>query len=145
MIILIQRVNHAKVSIADRCHAQIGRGLLAFVGIESNDTIESSVRLLDRVLAYRVFPDAEGRMNVSLRDVDGELLLVSQFTLAATTNQGLRPGFSSAMAPAKAEALYELLVENVRGKYARVKSGVFAADMKVELENDGPVTFVLKD
>lgn len=145
MIILIQRVNHAKITIADRCHAQIGRGLLAFVGIESTDTIESSTRLIDRMLAYRVFPDTEGRMNVSLRDIEGELLLVSQFTLAATTNQGLRPGFSSAMAPAKAEALYELLVENARGKYSRVKSGVFAADMQVELENDGPVSFILKD
>ena len=146
MIALLQRVNHAQISIAGQTHAAIGRGLLVLVGLEKNDSQESVSKLVDRVLKYRVFPDAQGRMNLGLSDIGGELLLVSQFTLAAATNSGLRPSFSAAMPPADAEGLYGYLVEVTQQKYnlEKVKSGVFAADMQITLENDGPVTFSLQ-
>ena len=119
--------------------------LLAFIGIEKHDTAASAEKLLDKILAYRVFADSERKMNLNLRDIDGELMLVSQFTLAADTNKGLRPSFSSAMAPALAEELYQELLDIAQEKHARVASGKFAADMQVSLENDGPVTFILSN
>lgn len=144
MIALIQRVNHATIHIAGNEHAAIRRGLLAFVGIEREDTERSADRILERLLAYRVFPDAEGKMNQSLKDTGGDLMLVSQFTLAASTNSGLRPSFSSAMPPVGAGVLYQYLLERAAESHASVASGVFAADMQITLENDGPVTFILK-
>lgn len=144
MIALLQRVNYARVSIQGRVHAEIGKGILALVGIEKQDDSARAQALLDRILAYRLFADSDGKTNLSLRDVEGELLLVSQFTLAADTRSGLRPSFSSAMPPEQARTLYLQLVEMARGKWGKVCSGEFAADMQVALENDGPVTYMLR-
>lgn len=144
MLALIQRVNYARLSIESSLHAEIGVGLLALVGIEKDDSDESIDKLLHKILAYRVFSDKEGKMNLSLKDIEGELMLVSQFTLAATTDKGLRPGFSSAKPPAEAEILYDKMVSRAQQIHGSVVSGVFAADMQIALENNGPVTFLLK-
>ena len=144
MIALIQRVNWAQVRIEESIHSHIGQGLLAFIGIEKSDTEKSADDLLDKILAYRVFSDGEDKMNLDLKDIGGDLMLVSQFTLVADTQKGLRPGFSSAMPPAEAEKLYGHIVRSAKEKHEFVDSGKFAADMQVELENDGPVTFILK-
>lgn len=144
MIALIQRVNHASVSIAGAVHSQIGQGLLLLLGLEKDDTFSDGQRLLRKVLAYRVFADDQDRMNLGLKDIDGELLLVSQFTLAGSTQKGLRPSFSSAMPPEPAKALYKELVAWMQQEYPATATGVFGADMKISLENDGPVTFILK-
>lgn len=144
MIALLQRVNWAQIHIAGQLSARIDRGLLVLLGIERDDNEAKADRLLQRLLDYRVFPDAEGRMNLSLRDVQGELLLVSQFTLAATTDKGLRPGFSSAMAPPQAELLYDYVVSQAGKESVRLATGRFGADMQVALENDGPVTLSLR-
>lgn len=144
MIALLQRVNWAKVSIAQVQHAAIARGLLVFVGMEKNDTDASASKLLDKVLTLRIFSDAAGKMNLDLREVAGELMLISQFTLAATTDKGLRPGFSSAMPPTEAQVLYEFLLRTATARHPIVRSGQFGADMQIALENDGPVTFILK-
>lgn len=144
MLALIQRVNYARLSIDDSLHCEIGKGLLALIGIEKTDDSASVDKLLSKLLAYRVFSDDEGKMNLGLQGINGELMLVSQFTLAATTDKGLRPGFSSAKPPAEAELLFNELVNKARAKHAVVESGVFAADMQIALENDGPVTFMLK-
>lgn len=144
MIALIQRVNWAQVHIDDKPQAEIGQGLLALVGIEKDDTEATSEKLLNKILAYRVFADSEGKMNLDIKDIGGDLLLVSQFTLAASTDQGLRPGFSSAKEPVEAERLYNGLVKLAEAEHEFVETGVFAADMQVALENDGPVTFILK-
>ena len=141
---LIQRANHATLRIDGKEHSSIGKGLVVFLGLEKEDTFNDGERLLKKVLDYRVFADTEGKMNCSLRDIKGDLLLVSQFTLAADTQSGLRPSFSSAMPPAEAEILYEKLLENLRQQHANIATGKFGADMKVMLENDGPVTFMLK-
>ena len=144
MIALIQRVNYARLTIGGELHAEIGRGLLALIGVEKSDDAATAEKLLHKILAYRVFGDEEGKMNLSLKDVGGELMLVSQFTLAASTEKGLRPSFSSAMPPTEAEALYDELVRKAQSCYASVCSGVFAADMNIALENNGPVTFLLR-
>jgi D-aminoacyl-tRNA deacylase len=144
MIALLQRVSQATVRIEGQPYSSIGRGLLVLLGLEKQDSRDSGERLLRKVLDYRVFPDAQQRMNQSLRDIDGELLLVSQFTLAADTQSGLRPGFSSAMPPLEAEILYESLVMYLRQQHRSVATGKFGADMKISLENDGPVTFMLR-
>jgi len=143
VIALLQRVNWARVKIGQHTHAEIGKGLLVFVGIEKTDTELLAEKLLDKILSLRVFADPAGKMNLNLLDVAGELLLVSQFTLAATTDRGLRPGFSSAMPPEPAQQLYNYLVTSASGRHAMVRSGEFGADMQVSLENDGPVTFIL--
>ena len=144
MIALIQRVNWVKLSIGNELHSEIGRGLLALVGLEKQDDLARGERLLSKILAYRVFPDSEDKMNLSLADIDGDLMLVSQFTLAADTDKGLRPGFSSALPPQAAEQLYGEILDLARLKYKKVESGVFAANMQIALENDGPVTFILR-
>lgn len=144
MIALIQRVNWAQVRIDERLHSEIGHGLLAFIGVEKMDTNESADKLLDKILSYRVFSDSADRMNIDLPGIGGELMLVSQFTLAADTNQGLRPGFSTAKNPKEAQQIYNHLVSHALKQYKKVVSGKFAADMQVTLENDGPVTFILK-
>ena len=141
---LLQRVTSARVEVAGETVGAIDAGLLVFLGLEPGDTRADGERLLERVLAYRVFPDAEGRMNRSLRDVAGGLLLVSQFTLAADTTKGLRPGFSTAMAPAEAEPLFAQLYAFATAMHPRVAGGRFGADMQVHLCNDGPVTFLLR-
>lgn len=144
MLALLQRVNFAEVKISGQSVARIGPGTLALIGLEKADNQALADRLLERILAYRMFSDDAGKMNLSLNDTGGGLLLVSQFTLAASTDKGLRPGFSTAMPPDEAEPLYEYLVERARGQHEEIGSGQFGADMKVALENDGPVTFLLK-
>lgn len=144
MIALLQRVTWGRLRIAGETRGEIGKGLVVLVGVEKDDDTAKADRLLHRLLNYRVFADAEGRMNHSLLDIEGEWLLVSQFTLAATTDKGLRPGFSSAMPPAQAEPLFDYLVQQAQGQPCRVVSGVFGADMQIGLENDGPVTFLLR-
>ncbi|MES2603701.1 MAG: D-aminoacyl-tRNA deacylase [Pseudomonadota bacterium] len=144
MLALIQRVSSASVSVEGSVVGSIDHGLLLLLGIEKADTEQQAEKLLQKVLAYRVFADAAGKMNLGLRDVQGGLLVVSQFTLAADTDKGLRPSFSSAKAPAEAEQLYEYFLASARAAYEKVEAGRFGADMKVALVNDGPVTFLLK-
>jgi D-tyrosyl-tRNA(Tyr) deacylase len=144
MIALIQRVSSASVCVATELIGEIGPGLLALIGVVRGDDAAHADRLLQRVLDYRVFADTAGRMNRSLREVQGGLLLVPQFTLAAETAHGNRPGFSHAAAPAQAAALYDHLLQRARATYGRVASGRFGAPMQVSLINDGPVTFWLQ-
>lgn len=144
MIGLLQRVQWAKITVAGEMIATIGPGLLVLVGVERGDSTAGGTRLAERLLAYRVFPDTAGRMNRSLTDVGGELLLVPQFTLAADTTQGNRPGFDPAAPPAEGMRLFEHLVSAARSRWSRVQTGQFGADMAVELLNSGPVTFSLR-
>lgn len=144
MICVIQRVKHSQLHIDGALHADISQGLLALVGLEKGDDERSLGKMLDKLLAYRVFADAEGKMNLSLRDIAGDLLLVSQFTLAADTQRGLRPGFSSALPPAEAKPLFENMVQEAVARHPNTQSGVFGADMQISLLNDGPVTFILR-
>lgn len=144
MIALIQRVSAARVEVDGATVGAIGAGLLALIGVQPGDGESQIQRLLERVLGYRVFADAEGRMNRSLTDVGGGLLLVSQFTLAADTRSGMRPGFSTAAAPAEAERGFNRLVELARARHPGVETGRFGAHMLVHLVNDGPVTFRLE-
>jgi len=145
MIALLQRVTHAMLRIDGREYSRIGPGLVVLLGIEKDDDESRADRMLQRLLSYRVFADDEGRMNRSLRDVAGDLMLVSQFTLAASTDKGLRPSFSAAMPPDRAEQLYDYMVDKARTESGvTLATGRFGADMKVALENDGPVTFLLR-
>ena len=141
---LIQRVRGARVEVDGEIVGAIDHGLLALVGVEPQDDEDSVNRLLHKLLNYRVFGDDEGKMNLSLSDVGGGLLLVSQFTLAADTRKGLRPSFSSAAPPEKGAALFDLLVEQARERHPLVATGRFGANMQVHLVNDGPVTFLLE-
>ncbi len=144
MIALIQRVTEASVDVDGEVVGSIGAGLLALVGVQPGDGPPQSARMLDRLLGYRVFADAEGRMNRSLAETGGGLLLVSQFTLAADTRSGMRPGFSTAAAPAEAEREFNHLLGIARQRHPRVETGRFGAHMKIRLVNDGPVTFWLE-
>ncbi len=144
MIALIQRVTEARVEIDGSVVGSIGRGVLALVGVERGDSAAQAERLVERVLGYRIFPDAEGKMNRSLLDIGGELLAVPQFTLAADTKTGTRAGFSTAASPEEGKRLFDLFVERVRHKNPHTKTGQFGADMRVSLVNDGPVTFWLQ-
>jgi D-tyrosyl-tRNA(Tyr) deacylase len=144
MIALIQRVAAASVRVEGHVTGEIGPGLLALVGVVRGDDISRAERLLQRVLDFRVFADAAGRMNLSLRERAGGLLLVPQFTLAADTDSGHRPGFSGAAPPAEASALFDYVVTFARATHAEVACGVFGAHMQVALVNDGPVTFWLE-
>ncbi|QJD69063.1 D-tyrosyl-tRNA(Tyr) deacylase [Xanthomonas campestris pv. badrii] len=145
MLALIQRVTRASVTVDDRIVGQVGPGLLALVGVEPGDSDAQIRRLAERLLSYRVFGDDAGKMNRSLTDTGGGLLLVSQFTLAADTSSGNRPGFSTAAPPGEAERAFNRLVEICREKHrAGVETGRFGAHMVVDLVNDGPVTFLLR-
>ena len=145
MLSLIQRVSRAQVDVDGEAVGAIGPGLLALVGVEPGDGPVQVARMRERLLGYRVFADAEGRMNRSLADTGGGLLLVSQFTLAADTRSGMRPGFSTAAAPAEAERIFAELVEDCRRHHpGGVETGRFGAHMQVALINDGPVTFLLR-
>jgi D-tyrosyl-tRNA(Tyr) deacylase len=145
MIGLIQRVSEANVRIDGQIVGQIGDGIVALVAVEPGDTEATARKLMERIAAYRIFPDAEDRMNLSLAQVGGELLLVSQFTLAADTRKGLRPSFTSAASPELGRQLFERAVEIAQDLLpGRVATGRFGADMKVALVNDGPVTFWLR-
>ncbi|WP_032093475.1 MULTISPECIES: D-aminoacyl-tRNA deacylase [Pasteurellaceae] len=142
MIALIQRVTQAKVTIGGETVGQIGTGLLVLLGVEKDDDQTKADRLLDKVLNYRLFADAAGKMNLNVQQIGGALLVVSQFTLAADTQKGLRPSFSKGAAPETAHRLYDYFVQKC-GEKITVSSGEFAADMQVSLTNDGPVTFWL--
>jgi D-tyrosyl-tRNA(Tyr) deacylase len=144
MIALIQRVSRASVEIDGNVVGAIEYGLLALVAVQPADTDTSAARLAERLLDYRVFPDAAGRMNRSLREIGGGLLLVPQFTLAADTRRGNRPGFSTAAPPEQAAALFTRLLELATQLHSPTRSGHFGADMQVSLVNDGPVTFWLE-
>lgn len=140
---LIQRVQQASVTVDDEVVGSIGRGLLVFLGVERGDDEQGTRRLAQRVLAYRVFPDEAGRMNLSVHDVGGDVLVVSQFTLAADTTSGNRPSFTPAAEPGTGLTLYECFAGEIRASLGRVQTGRFGADMQVALLNDGPVTFLL--
>ena len=144
MLALIQRVSLARVAVDGETVGEIGPGLLALVGVEPGDGDAQVARMCDRLLGYRVFADAQGRMNLGLADTGGGLLLVSQFTLAADTGSGMRPGFSTAAPPEAAEPVFNRLVEACRARHAGVETGRFGAHMEVSLVNDGPVTFLLR-
>lgn len=144
MIGLIQRVDKAHVEVSGEVIGSIQRGLMALVGVERGDTESEAERLVERILSYRVFPDDERKMNLSLADIDGGLLLVPQFTLAADTRKGTRPSFTPAAAPEEGKRLFAHAVDEAKRAYKRVGSGRFGAEMKVTLVNDGPVTFWLQ-
>lgn len=144
MIGLLQRVTRADVHVDGACVGAIERGLLVLIGVERGDSGREADRLLERLLGYRVFPDAAGKMNRSVQDIAGGMLLVPQFTLAADTTKGTRPGFSTAATPEEGERLFEYFVREARAKHSPVATGVFGADMQVALTNDGPVTFWLR-
>ena len=141
---LLQRVRGARVEVDGEVVGAIDQGLLVLVGVEPQDDAARADKLLHKLLNYRVFSDADGKMNLSLKDVDGGLLLVSQFTLAADTKSGMRPSFSSAAPPAQGAALFDYLLARAREQHGQVASGRFGADMQVHLVNDGPVTFLLE-
>jgi D-tyrosyl-tRNA(Tyr) deacylase len=144
MIGLLQRVREARVEVAGEDVGAIGRGLLVLVGVQKGDDEVRADRLLERLLGYRVFPDAADRMNLSLRDIGGGLLLVPQFTLAADTRKGTRASFTSAAPPEEGRRLFDYLVERARRGHSPVQTGRFGADMQVSLVNEGPVTFWLE-
>ncbi|WP_312936191.1 D-aminoacyl-tRNA deacylase [Pseudomonas sp.] len=141
---LLQRVREARVEVDGQTVGAVGQGLMVLVAVEPNDTREHADKLLHKLLNYRVFSDPHGKMNLSLKDIAGGLLLVSQFTLAADTRSGLRPGFSTAAPPALAVELFDYLVQQARAQHEGVATGQFGADMQVHLVNDGPVTFMLQ-
>jgi D-tyrosyl-tRNA(Tyr) deacylase len=144
MLALLQRVSEARVSVAGATVGQIGPGLLVLVGVQPADRPAQAQRMAERLLGYRVFDDPDGRMNLSLADTGGGLLLVPQFTLAADTDRGRRPSFTSAAEPQHARAMFDVLVDAARQRHADVASGRFGAHMQVSLTNDGPVTFLLR-
>jgi D-tyrosyl-tRNA(Tyr) deacylase len=144
MIGLLQRVTESRVEVDGRSVGAIGRGLLVLVGVQRGDDEARADRLLQRLLGYRMFPDPQGRMNLSVRDIDGGLLLVPQFTLAADTKKGTRAGFTTAAPPGEGRRLFDYLVTEARVAHTPVATGEFGADMQVQLINDGPVTFWLQ-
>lgn len=144
MLGLIQRVKRASVSVDNEIVGEIEQGILLLLGIQKTDSVESADKLIDKLLAYRIFADADNKMNCSVQQIEGGILVVSQFTLAADTKKGLRPSFSSAAPPAQAQSLYDYFVTQLRAKHKTVATGIFAADMQVSLVNDGPVTFMLE-
>ena len=145
MIALLQRVSQAKVEVEGKLVGSIGPGLLVLLGVRPMDDEAAALKLLSRLLQYRVFTDEAGKMNLSLAQVQGELLLVPQFTLAADTAKGLRPGFSTAAAPEQGRRLFDCFVQAAREQHGRVATGVFGARMQVSLTNDGPVTIWLEN
>ena len=147
MLGLIQRVSSASVAIDNQVNGKIDQGLVLLLGIQKDDDQSKADQLLKKVVSYRIFADAAGKMNLSLNDVGGSLLVISQFTLAADTSKGLRPGFSTAAPPEQAKALYDYFLAQAQVNYApdvNIESGIFGANMQVSLCNDGPVTFVLR-
>ncbi|KTD10688.1 D-tyr-tRNA(Tyr) deacylase [Legionella gratiana] len=144
MLVVIQRVSHAQVNIADETVAKIDQGLLILCGFEPNDTEQNINKMLDKCINYRIFEDSQGKMNLSLKEVNGGLLLVPQFTLMADTQKGLRPSFSNAAPPELGQQLFDNLLTRAAQVYPKIQSGCFGANMHVHLCNDGPVTFLLK-
>ena len=145
MKLLIQRVNHAQVAVDDKICGKIGGGLLVFIGVGHDDTRAIADKYLKKLLGLRIFEDANGKTNISLADINGELLMVSQFTLYADCKHGNRPGFTNAGAPDMANELYEYMLSESAKRVPVVQHGIFGADMKVSLENDGPFTIILDE
>lgn len=143
MRVLIQRTTKASVTIENKVHGQIGKGFVLLVGICAGDTDEDIRWLVQKIVSMRIFSDADGKMNLSIREISGALLVISQFTLHASTKKGNRPGFSMAARPEKAIPLYEDLIAQLKAEELQVETGIFGADMQVELINDGPVTIWL--
>ena len=143
MITLLQRVSKASVDVSNETIAQIRQGILVLVGVQSQDDESTARGFVDRLINYRVFSDAQGRMNLSLVDIEGGLLLVPQFTLAANTKKGRRPSFTSAASPQHGRQIFDVMTDYARDSYGEVACGSFGADMQVHLVNDGPVTFIL--
>lgn len=141
---LLQRVTHANVVVDGTKISEIQQGLLVFVGLEKGDDATKIKKMTDKILNLRIFSDADDKMNLSVQDVHGEILLVSQFTLAASTQKGRRPSFDCAMPPQEAELFFQQFVDAMRALYPQIHTGKFAADMKISLLNDGPVTFLLE-
>ena len=144
MIGLIQRVTCAQIEVDDQTISRINNGIFALIGVERSDTEKSAEKLLQRILGYRIFADPKSRMNLSLTDIAGDLLLVPQFTLPADTKKGMRPSFSRAAPPLQGQALFTFLLDRARSQYPKVESGRFGVDMKITSTNDGPVTFWLQ-
>ena len=144
MIALIQRVTHARVEVRQQTIAGINRGITALIGIEKTDSTRNADRLLRRILGYRIFPDNFQKMNLSLTEIQGDLLLVPQFTLPADTKKGMRPGFSTAAPPEQGKQLFDYLLVQARISHQPTAAGEFGADMQLTLTNDGPVTFWLQ-
>lgn len=143
MIALIQRVSNASVDINEKRYSEIVKGLLVFVGIERNDQRKDADYLANKIVNMRIFEDDAGKMNLSIKDIKGEIMIVSEFTLAGDCRKGLRPSFEKAMPPQEAENLYRYFIEKVKGYGINVKEGLFRSFMKVNLTNEGPVTFIL--
>ncbi|MCA0363367.1 MAG: D-tyrosyl-tRNA(Tyr) deacylase [Bacteroidetes bacterium] len=144
MVAVIQRVSHSNVKIEDQIVGEIGRGFNILLGISENDTIEDVDWLAKKIIGLRVFADNEGKMNLDIKDIDGNILIISQFTLLAATKKGNRPSFIEAARPEKAIPLYETMIGTLSGLLGKeVEKGVFGADMKVEINNDGPVTIII--
>ena len=141
---LLQRVSSSKVEVEGKVVGQINKGLVVFIGIEKQDDTICADKMINKILSYRVFSDSNDKMNLSIRDINGDLLIVSQFTLAADTKSGTRAGFSTAMPPIEAENLYNYFLEKTKSMTTITESGIFGANMKVSLVNDGPVTFLLE-
>ncbi len=143
MIVLLQRVCEAKVKVSGQNIASIDQGILALVGVQAGDGEGTGEQFVSRIINYRIFADSQGKMNLSLVDIEGGLLLVPQFTLAANTGKGRRPSFTPAAPPALGETVFQSMIDIARSCHAKVESGQFGADMAVHLINDGPVTFIL--
>lgn len=143
MITLLQRVTQARVEVSTEIIATIKTGILVLVGVQADDDESTARYYVERLLNYRIFADSEGKMNLSLKDIDGGLLLVPQFTLAANTRKGRRPSFTSAAKPRHGQQIFEAMVDFARTAHGQVECGRFAADMQLHLVNDGPVTFIL--
>ena len=141
---LIQRVSSSQVKVDGKLVGSVEKGLLVFLGFEKQDTRSMADKMINKIISYRLFSDQNQKMNLSLKDIHGEILIISQFTLAADTKNGTRAGFSTAMPPLDAESLYDYFVESTRSSDLKVETGIFGADMKVSLVNDGPVTFLLE-
>ncbi|MBA2650719.1 MAG: D-tyrosyl-tRNA(Tyr) deacylase [Tatlockia sp.] len=141
---LIQLVTHAEVRVDEKIIGAIETGILALIGIEKTDTEKEVEKLFNKIINYRIFPDSEGKTNLSLKDIQGELLLVPQFTLVAETSKGMRPGFSTGMNPQEGKRMFEYFVNYANNHYASIASGSFGAYMQVSLCNDGPMTFMLQ-
>ncbi|RUR12676.1 D-aminoacyl-tRNA deacylase [Legionella sp. km772] len=144
MLVVVQRVKEAWVNVGSETVGSIGQGLMILCGFEPNDTEQNIIRMLDKCLNYRIFGDEQGKMNLSIKDIEGALLLVPQFTLMADTQKGLRPSFSNGAPPELGRTLFEMLVNKAKEKYPLVQQGIFGADMQVHLCNDGPVTFLMQ-
>jgi D-aminoacyl-tRNA deacylase len=144
MRLVVQRVKHASVAIDHKIHAQINKGLLVLVGITHNDTHTTTDYCLQKLLNLRIFSDENSKMNLSLKQIEGELLLISQFTLYGNCQKGCRPSFVQAAPPSIAEPLYDYMVQQLTGFHTKVKTGVFGADMQVTIINDGPITIIIE-